>query len=153
MWRIIATCVIASVLAGCGLAARQAQAEKAAAITETVKAEVETCKAQYSELPKDAIARAKCFNAADTTFKQIASYPDLVDLRIAKRAEIAERVSAGKITRAEGVLEFSHMQTNLIDEEQKRSLADRSVRVQEISAAAAMAPTSCTRFGNTVTCF
>ncbi len=153
MWRVIATGIIAVSLAGCGLAARQAQAERIAAVSQAVKAKMDACKTQYSELPKDAMARAQCFNDADTTFKQIANYPDLIDLRIAKRTEIAERIASGKITRAEGMLELSQLQTSLIDEEQKRSLADRSVRAQEVAAFAAAMPTTCSRIGNSVTCY
>ena len=59
--------------------------------------------------------------------------------------EVAERIATGKITRAQGVLELSQLQTQLVDEAGKRSLADRSVRAQEIAAEAAVAPTTCTK--------
>jgi hypothetical protein len=100
-----------------------------------------------------AIARAQCFNDADKTYRQIASYPDLVDLRIAKRMEVAERIAYGKITRAQGMLELSELQTQLVDEEQKRSLADRSVQAQETAAAAAASPTTCTNSGTRLRAF
>ena len=153
MLRVVAPVACAILLASCGLAARQQEAERVAAITQQVKLAVEACQATYSELPKDAIARAQCFNDADKAYRQIARFPDLVDLRMAKRMEIAERIATEKITRAQGVLELSQLQTTLVDEEQKRNLSDRSVRAQELSAAAAASPTTCTKYGNTVTCF
>jgi hypothetical protein len=145
--------LIAFAMTGCGLAAQRERAAQVASMRETVKNAIETCQAQYTELPKDAIARAACFNNADRILKPIVPYPDLIDLRIAKRSEVAERIASGKITRAQGILELSQLNTQLVDEEQKRSLADRSVRAQETAAAAAIAPTTCTKYGNSVTCF
>ncbi len=152
----VLTVSISMLLAGCGLAARREQAAQVAAIRESVKTATESCQQQYSELPKDAIARANCFNDADRTLKQVVRYPDLIELRIAKRSEVAERIASGKITRAQGVLELSQLQTSLVDQEQKRMLANRSVQAQETAAAAAVAassPTTCTQYGNSVTCF
>jgi hypothetical protein len=143
----------ALLLAGCGLSARQQEAERVAAITQQAKTMNEACGTTYTELPKDAIARAQCYNDADKVYRQIARYPDLIDLRIAKRMEVAERIASQKITRAQGMLELSQLQTSLVDEEQKRNLSDRSVRAQELAAVAAASPTTCTKLGATVTCF
>jgi hypothetical protein len=41
---------------------------------------------------------------------------------MAKRMEVAERIAAGKITRAQGVLELSQLQTQLVDEPEKDRL-------------------------------
>jgi len=100
-----------------------------------------------------AIARAQCFNDADKVYCQIVRYPDLIDLRIAKRMEVAEGIASGKITCAQGMLELSQLQTQLVDEEQKRSLAARSVRAQEAAAITASSPTTCTKYRNSVVCF
>ena len=91
--RVVVFIFIAVGMAGCGLVARQKEAERVAAINQQVKDAVASCQATYSELPKDAIVRARCFNDADKIHRQIATYPDLVDLRMAKRMEVAERIA------------------------------------------------------------
>ena len=107
--------VMAFALAGC-LATQHQQSERATEIKQAADAAYQACQSQYSELPKDAIARAKCINDAEATLKPVVNYPDLIDLKMAKRAELAEQMANGKITRTEATLEFSQFVTGLIDE-------------------------------------
>jgi len=160
MYRVFAYIVFALMLAGCGLSRQQEQQAARAAALEQLKAANATCQAAYSEEAKDAIARAKCFNAADQAYMPFSDAPDLLSLRIAKRSELAERMAAGKITRAQAVLELSQLNANLVSEDQRRRNANQSVAAQQQAAAAATigainagAPRTCTRFGNTVNCY
>lgn len=166
--------VIAIGLAGCGIAqqreqeaALQARRAAVAAAGQQHEAARETCLKTFSEKNSDAVARAKCFNTADEILKPFNRYPDLLNLRIAKRNELAERQAAGKITRAQLVLEGSQLDSQLASEAQRRSNADQSVEAQQQAAwaqqqtawaqqqaaTAAGAPRSCTRTGNTVNCY
>jgi hypothetical protein len=148
--------IFAFSLAGCALTAQQERQAKISATTEEAKSDFAYCSVGFSEADHDAIARAKCLNAADEKLRTVVAYPDLINLRIAKRAELAERQSTGKITRAQAVLEFAQTNTQIETEFQRRATADRSVRAQETAAGAAVAatlPTTCTRIGNSVTCF
>ena len=108
----------------------------------------------FSEERKDAIARTKCFNDADQAYMPFSTAPDLVQLRMAKRSELAERVVAGKITRAQAILELTELNANLVTEDQRRRNANQSVAAQQQAATAATigainagAPRTCTRTG------
>jgi hypothetical protein len=153
MIRILSFTLVAMSLAGCGLIAQREQQERIAAVQEQAKQMVEGCKARFSEDAKDAIARAKCFNEADALLKTVFRDTDLMDLRIAKRTELAEQQSRGKITRAQAMLELAELQSRLVTESQRRLNSDRSVRAQELTALAANSPTTCNKIGNSVTCF
>jgi hypothetical protein len=83
-------------------------------------------------------------------------YPDLMDLNIAARMALAERIQNGQLTMAQGNEEMMRKPSEIVAEEQRRLLANRSVRAQENIADArlqAVGPHSCTRTGNTVPCF
>jgi len=92
--------------------------------------EVAACSAKFSESNQDAVARAKCFNEADRKFAPTTRYPDLVNLVIAKRSELAERQAAGKITRAQFMLELQQMITQVTSEEQRRNNDANAVLAQ-----------------------
>jgi F0F1-type ATP synthase membrane subunit c/vacuolar-type H+-ATPase subunit K len=131
---------IAVGLAGCASGSSTAQAERQAMLAAALqqqKDEQQACTTAFSESDRDAIARAKCINAADEKFRPTTTYPDLVSLRMAKRAELAERQAAGKITRAQFVLEYSQLNSQIESEWQSRTNSDRSANAQETSAVAA----------------
>jgi hypothetical protein len=158
--RVLVILALAFGLAGCGLAMQREQQEKLAAANHQLKEASEACQASFSEERKDAIARAKCFNDADKAFMPFSTAPDLVSLRIAKRSEVAERIAQGKITRAQGVLELSELNTNLVSEDQRRRNSNQSVAAQQQAATAATigainagAPRTCTKIGNSVNCY
>jgi hypothetical protein len=129
--------VIAIGLTGCAETAQQAR--QAAAVRQAKETDA-ACVAKFSESNHDAVARAKCINDAEKIIKSVSEYPDLVDLRIAKRAELAERQAAGQITRAQLVFEMSELTTSISSEAQRRDASNRIARAQEVSAAAAMYP-------------
>lgn len=95
--------------------------ETLAAASEQHQADVAACQATFSESNKEAIARAKCFNEADAKYNSTTRYPDLINLVIAKRTELAERQAAGKITHAQATLELRQLMTQLVSEEQRRN--------------------------------
>jgi hypothetical protein len=128
MFRCFLLVMIAFSSAACGLVARQEHQARVKATIEEAKSDTAFCKIHFTEDNRDAIARAKCFNDADAKFATVVSFPDLINLRIAKRAELAEQQSAGKMTRAQAMLEFAQTNTQIETEFQRRSNADRSVR-------------------------
>jgi hypothetical protein len=117
------------------------------------EAAADACRNQFSEDAKVAVARADCLNKAEALMLPVVTYPDLLNLKMAKRAELAAKVQSGALQRTDAQLQFSEFITHLVDEEQQRSLASRSVAAQELSAYAANAPRTCTSYGNTVSCF
>lgn len=108
---------------------QQQQAMLAAAMQQHNE-DVAACRAQFSESNHDAVARAKCFNQADEKFAPTARYPDLINLLMAKRSELAERQAAGKITRAQSMLELQQMITQLTSEEKRRDNDANAVLAQ-----------------------
>jgi len=160
VFRVLVILALAFGLAGCGLAMQREQQQKLAAANQQLKEASEACQASFSEERKDAIARAKCFNDADRAFMPFSTAPDLVNLRMAKRSEVAERMAQGKITRAQAVLELNELNSNLVSEDQRRRNANQSAAAQQQAATAATigainagAPRTCTRYGNTVNCY
>lgn len=160
MFRVPLILLLAIVLSSCGLAARREQQERLAAAMAEHKASSDACVARFSESNADALARAKCLNDSDAAYKITTRFPDLIDLRMAKRMELAERQSAGKITRAQAMLEMAELQSSLTTEEQRRMNSNQSVAAQQQAATAATIgafnsgrPRTCTTFGNTTNCY
>jgi hypothetical protein len=106
--------------------------------------------------PKTAVSRAKCQGDALAIIRPIAPYPDVLDLFIASRITIAERLQSGQLTIAQANEAIAAKRSELVAEEQRRQLAKRALAAQEDVAAASLAaagPHSCTTIGNTVNCF
>ena len=124
MFRVALLALAAFALAACVTAQPQKgppkQPPSPAELLEKAKAAVENCRKNYSEMPKDAVARAACFNDADSLFANFARFPDLVEGRIAKRTEIAKRLADGSITRAQALQEFAIFNSSLVGEEVRR---------------------------------
>lgn len=157
MRRAGAIFLLAVALSACGLGRQRAERE--AAFAES-RAASQACMARYPDTPKDAIAGAACLNEAEKIVRPYMPFPDLLDLRLAGRQEIAERYAAGRISKAQMNLEGSQLQASLVGEEQRRINSNRSVAAQQTAAsaavagaAAASAPRTCTRTFDTVTCF
>lgn len=154
--RIFLAIALSTSVAGCGLAARQERAEQIAAARAQSQAGFEECKARYPEGSKDFIGKHRCDAEAASVLRQFATYPDLFDRYWAFRGVTAERLQAGKITLAEAREQVAENQSKIAAEEQQRNLANRSVAAQETTARAALVstmPTTCTRNGNSTTCF
>jgi hypothetical protein len=149
--------LLALSLGGCGLARRAELEKQMVALKEQSQAATEACRAKPLT---SYVERAKCLNDAAQIARPTAPYPDLLDVLLAQRVEIASRVDKKMITPEEGQLEYAKVVSQATTESQQRSLAGRSVAAQEQSAAAASQaawaasmPVSCSKFGNTVTCF
>jgi hypothetical protein len=156
MKRAAAVACLCIMLFGCGIAARQERAEQMAAAKAAAQHGAEECKAAYPEVQKQAVARNKCYANSASVLREYANYPDLFDQFWAYRSTVAESLQAGKVTEAAAVEMIAEKQSQLVSEEQRRNLANRSVGAQETMARAAVLssmPVSCTKYGNTTTCY
>lgn len=141
---IASLCVLVSLmLTGC--AEQQAQQQRramVAAAAQQRQAAIADCEQRFSESNKDAIARAKCLNAADAIMVPFETYPDLPSLVMAKRIELAEKQAAGKITHAQVVLETNQLIAQVVSETQRRwaasSVAQSQANANNSLAAAAL---------------
>jgi hypothetical protein len=131
---IVALC---AALAGCGLARQQEQKEAYDRALAQVKADVEVCNQTYPKMQKTALARAQCLGTATDTLRPLVNYPDLLDQEKTTRNVLAEQWQNGKITQMEYEAKFTEMHSQVVAEEQRRNLANRSVGAQESAAAAA----------------
>lgn len=150
--------LISIVCVGCGVSQREELAERTKALKAEYDIAIGTCvDAHKKSDPRAAVARAQCLNeASDKFMRPVTPNPDLLDLLNATRLAIAEKYAKGQISEAEAEQQFYLAKSQVVTESQKRMLANRSVKAQEISAAAAIAatgPVTCNRFGNTVNCF
>lgn len=136
-------------LAGCGVVAANQRAEANAKARADFSAAVEACNQQFTDRTRQAIARAQCINAAQTTHLQpTVPYPDLLLQINATRMATAEQVQAGRMTVAQADLQLAQVVSQVVSEDQRRGLANRAVAAQE----AANAPVFCNRVGNTTIC-
>jgi hypothetical protein len=144
---------LCAILSGCGLMAakeRQEAIAVARAEQETIFAE---CDAKFPKARGNFVNRAKCRQPGLELYAKLVPYPDLLQQDIAMRMVMAEKLDAGQITVAQAELEGAQAHSQIVAEEQRRSLAMRSVNAQESAAAAAWKGTTCSRVGNTVNCF
>jgi hypothetical protein len=143
---IIGVAVLSIGVASCGLARQQQRAS----LKQQSEAATQECDTKLPPAnPKTAVARAKCQVDAYNIMRPAVTYPDLMDLFIARRMLVAEQVEKGQITIAQANELIATKQSEIVAEEQRRNLANRSVAAQESAAG----PVSCTRFGNTVSCY
>lgn len=156
-YRTALVVVVAFNVAACGIARRREMEAKVEALKAQSNAAAQQCLATYpAGTPKIAVARMKCLNDALLILRPLEPFPDLLDLLVTSRAEIAEEYQDGKLTQAQASEKLAEKQSEIAAEEQRRSLANRAVVAQEGMAAASLSaagPHSCTRFGNTVSCF
>ena len=111
------------------------------------------CDAKYPESGTAYVERARCQTPGFNLIKPFLPYPDLLDQDIAFRMTTAEKLQSGRVTLSEANLERAQMRSQLIAEEQRRSLGNRAVSAQEAAASAAWRSVSCTRTGNTTNCY
>jgi hypothetical protein len=144
-------------LTGCGLARQRELQARTDELNAQSAAAMQACNESVpGGNPKTALARAKCQTDAIAIRRPIVTYPDLLDSFVAARMSIGEQVQNGKLTIIQGNEVLANKNSELVAEEQRRNLANRSVAAQEGVAAASLSaagPHSCTRIGNTVNCF
>jgi hypothetical protein len=137
------------VVAGCGIIRqRQLQARIDELKAQSLAASQQCDMTFPAGNPKTAMARAKCQTDALLIMRPVAPFPDLMDLFAASRIEIAERVQNGQLTVAQANEQIASKQSELVAEEQRRFLANRSIAAQQNIAAASLqasGPHSCTR--------
>jgi hypothetical protein len=152
--RALSFIALALTLCGCGLARQRELQERNAALQEQSKAAMQECDAKF---PKGVVAtvvpRIQCLNDAMAIVRPTSRNPDLLESFMASRSAIAERIQKGQITMAQGNEEIANKWSQVVAEDQRRALANRSVSAQETAAQNIGGPTSCTRVGNTVNCF
>lgn len=136
-FRFIAIAALAATVAGCGLARQQERKEASERAIAQVKADVEVCNQTYPRAQKTALVRAQCLGAATEHLRPFVNYPDLLDQEKTGRNVLAEKWQNGKITQMEYEAQFTEMHSQIVAEEQRRNLANRSVGAQESAAAAA----------------
>jgi hypothetical protein len=146
--------LISVAVTGCGIIRQQQIDEQIAALRQQSALAFEDCNRRFlGENPKNAVSRAQCTNAAFAIIEPTLPYPDLLHVFMTQNLAIAEDVQHGRLTVAQGNAAMMQKLSDLVGEEQRRSLTGRSVAAQESAAAAAWAPRSCNLYGNTATCF
>lgn len=140
----IATAIAAGLLAsGCAAAALNAANEQLA-----------KDKALCQSMPKTTnVAMARCINIAEEKAYRASGVGggDLVAVRLATRMAIAEKMDKGQMSLAEGELEFAKVNSSLIGTDQQRR--NSAVTANAMNSLANPGPTTCTRIGNSVTCY
>lgn len=134
---------LAATLAGCAQVRINAATE-----------EMEKEKAVCRSAPKTThMNLARCINAAEERGYRASgiSGGDLMAVRLATRIAIAEKQDKGLMTDAEAELEFAQVNSGLTSTDQQRR--NSAATASAISSMATPQPTTCTRYGNTVTCF
>lgn len=150
--RFLVVLALCALLGSCGLARRQEQAEQREKAVAAMKAGYETCDQTYPKSQANAVLRAKCLQDMQAPFRAMANYPDLFDQETATRNLYSEKWFKGQITQADFEFQMTQAHSQIVAEEQRRNLANRSVGAQEAIAAAAMSPTVCNRVGTTTIC-
>jgi len=155
--RTLLVFAICLAVAGCGLAAQAERQKQVAAAKEAADQGYADCKARFPEESKQAFDRNKCSaEVAKANIRPLVNYTDLFDSDWATRLAIAEKLQAGKLTYAEANQQATEHHSQIVAEEQKRNLGNRSVAAQESAAAASWAasgPVTCNHVGRTTTCF
>jgi hypothetical protein len=151
--RMLAVALLCILVAGCGLARMQERKEQMAAATMAKDQGTAACKAQYPNKSKDLVAANRCYYEAARIMLPFITYPDLFEQQWAASSALAQQVDARKVTLADAELQLAERHSQIVAEEQRRSLANRSVSAQEIAAQNVGGPNTCTRIGNTVNCY
>jgi hypothetical protein len=148
---------IGLVVASCGLVRQRELQERIDTLNAQARTASKACDSTFpAGNPKTAVARAKCQVDALAIRRPIVKHPDLMDSFIATRMSVAEQVQNGRLTVAQANEILANKNSEVVSEEQRRNLAQRSVAAQESVAAASWAtsgPVSCTKVGNTVNCY
>lgn len=140
MRRIVLLAAVVLTVAGCRSSARN---QELAASVDAARA---ACNAQpYTT----AVDRARCMNEAEAPLRGAVIPPDLFDVRTTNRLMLAEKVDRKELTQAEADARFAGLNSQLVGTQQSRNNA------AAVAAAARSAndPVSCTKIGNTTTCY
>jgi hypothetical protein len=167
LWTAAGTWVVlasALTLAGCDLAQQAKIREEAALPTKTLDAQIAECKRRYPDRHRKPVTpRIKCFNEADLNYHADLLYTvvnpqlDLVRSFTAQRLVIGERYDNGRLSQAEFDAEMASAEVDYNSRVLQRQNEAEMIAAAQSQAAAARAaassPTTCTRLGNSVTCY
>lgn len=153
-----ATIFLALGVASCG-SAQRADKERIAQIETASKAGIAACDTRFPQPRRgQQAAWARCVGEAERPL--IATVPvgyrDLFEVKAATRTALSAKLDRGEISPEDAQLEAARANSQLMAELEKRQLARRAVEAQEDSAAAAYRGSlgvTCTRFGNSVSCY
>ena len=105
---------------------------RAAAIKEQARAAFQECKAKFPEVvAATTVANAQCLNGVVVIARPLWGNPDLLDAFMATRIAVAERVQKGQVTVAQGNEEVANKWTQVVAENQRRSLAPQRVSLRD----------------------
>jgi hypothetical protein len=81
------------------------------------------------------VAFADCVtNVENETLRPFTRYPDLLDLKQAKRKELGEEIDAGRLTKAQANAQLTEILTHIDNIEAQRSAVAASVAAQQAAA-------------------
>lgn len=146
--------LVAPILAGCGMVVAARNQANFKEEQEHTQAYAADCR--QSIPAKQRVQLAKCFNDAERGLAPFWGQPDLVALRWATRVSIAEKVEKGHLSDTDADLEWAKFNAQNGGEAQYRQNASASVAAQQTAASAAYRNslgTTCTRYGNSVSCY
>ena len=141
LMKLAAVVAIGLLASGCAMALQRQ-------VSDEVNAAKAACAARTF---RNHVEKARCYNAAEQTIAAYYDKPDLLQLRLAARLAISERIDRGQITEAQGELEFAQIGMQIGSQEATRnSTAAMAAAATQIATPRS---TTCNRIGNTVTCF
>ncbi|WP_103873871.1 hypothetical protein [Bosea lathyri] len=138
--KLVVLAAVAMAMAGC--VSRQAEVQK------QIAADKEICRSQTFPTK---VAFARCINSAEQKMSAVYDKPDLLQLRLASRLAIAEKQDKGQISDAQAELEFAQVGAQIGTQEATRN--SNAEMASAASAAASPRRVTCSRIGNSVTCF
>jgi hypothetical protein len=174
--RTIMTHTLAGILilavAGCAASALQRQHE---AWQQALQIILECREKRLAGELSSHLASSQCSNSRARQVIAASGYPhmDLVDLFLAYRTALAQRVDTGLLSEAEANLQYAELRTRIVSEEQRRNIAAQQAYSQQLQNYNALlqglaawhqatqpppipqlsGPVTCSRFGNTITCY
>jgi hypothetical protein len=102
--------------------------------TRVIEGANEECRREFPNAIKQAVGRARCENHNMELLRPSMPYPDLMDQELTYNLVLAEKVQKGKMTPIQREAAAAQFHSQVIAEQQRRALAQRSVRAQESAA-------------------
>ena len=108
------------------------------------------CKARFAL----AVPRTRCLNGvANIYVRPHYPFPDLLDVMLATRLAVAEKVDAGTMTWAEADLAVAKTNSEILSEASARLNSQAMMRLQYEAAMRAARPVSCYTLGDVTNCY
>ena len=139
-WNAVFACAVALGVAGCGATyLQEPTAPQFAEVKPNVDSQAlyeaaqDECNRRHPPGKRaNAVPWAKCVTlASDRYIRPNHPYPDLLNLSDANRLALAEKIAKGQLSVAEATQQSAAMNSQIVAEAQRRSLATRAVTAQE----------------------